>query len=139
MNRRESLAALVTLAASSSTVLATQEGISAARIASAAWLSSLDLKDYERSWRGTASAFRRNVSFQDWQDALAAMRQPLGPMQKRHERSMTTGQNMQGGPDGPYVLVQYNTAFEMNPSAIEAVTIVQESDGQFRIAWYVVT
>ena len=46
---------------------------------------------------------------------------------------------MQGGPDGPYVLVQYNTVFEMNANAIETVTVVQEPDGQFRIARYVVT
>ena len=41
-----------------------------------------------------------------------------------------------GVPDGEYVVFQFNTAFEHKRAAIETVTPMRDTDGQWRVSGY---
>ena len=41
-----------------------------------------------------------------------------------------------GAPDGEYVIIQFESAFEHKASAIETVTPMRDKDGQWRVSGY---
>ncbi|HWN92533.1 MAG TPA: DUF4019 domain-containing protein, partial [Verrucomicrobiae bacterium] len=41
-----------------------------------------------------------------------------------------------GAPDGEYVVIQYETAFENKASAVETITPMLDKDGSWRISGY---
>ena len=44
--------------------------------------------------------------------------------------------SLPGAPDGQYVVIQYRTSFANKKSAIETVTPMRDSDGQWRVSGY---
>ena len=49
---------------------------------------------------------------------------------KRFETSLP------GAPDGEYVVIQMETSFENKASAVETITPMRDSDGEWRVAGY---
>jgi hypothetical protein len=45
-------------------------------------------------------------------------------------------QSLPGAPDGEYVVIQFATSFENKKSAIETVTPMLDSDGEWRVSGY---
>ena len=43
-----------------------------------------------------------------------------------------------GAPDGQYVVIQFDTQFERKRTAIETVTPMLDTDGQWRVSGYFV-
>jgi hypothetical protein len=58
----------------------------------------------------------------DWQKTLDAVRTPLGRMLSRKVIVAKYTRTVPGGPDGDYVIVQFETSFEKKQTAIKTVT-----------------
>ena len=108
----------------------------AAHAASKEWLKRLDAADYAGTWEAAASMFKSAVSAQAWQQASQSVRNPLGAVRSRSDRSATYTQTLPGVPDGKYVVVEFNTAFDNKAQAIETVTTALDRDGTWRVAGY---
>jgi len=107
-----------------------------ARQAALAWLDLCDAGKYAESHEQAALYFRNATTADDWQRSLHAVRDPLGHVLSRKLKSATYTKALPGAPDGEYVVIQFDTAFEHKASAIETVTPERESDGKWRVAGY---
>ena len=80
--------------------------------------------------------FRARVSKEQWQSIVAGVRDPLGKAISRKLKSATYTKTLPGAPDGEYVIIQYETSFEHNQSAVETITPMLEKDGRWRVSGY---
>jgi len=117
---------------------ASSESVSAGTSAAESWLKLVDEAQYDASWTNAASAFRGAVSAEAWSKAVSGVRGPVGKLVSRKLASATFTTSVPGGPDGKYVIIQFDTAFENKASAIETVTPMQDPDGTWRVAGYFV-
>jgi len=108
----------------------------AAERAALDWLALADRGDATASWEAAASLFRRAVSAQQWEQALATARPPLGALVSRRLESALTATELPGAPDGEYVVFQFTTAFAHKRAATETVTPMRDTDGQWRVSGY---
>jgi hypothetical protein len=108
----------------------------AGKTAASLWLQLLDAGKYADSWKEAASSFRNAVTKEQWEKAMHASREPLGKMISRKLKSATYTRTMPGAPDGEYVVVQYDTSFEHKQTAIETVTPLLDTDGNWRVSGY---
>jgi hypothetical protein len=60
----------------------------------------------------------------------------FGGVEERTIKSTEYATSLPGAPDGHYVIIQYETAFEKKQSAVETVTPMKDSDGQWRVSGY---
>jgi hypothetical protein len=102
------------------------------------WLSLVDTQNYGASWDEAASAFRARVSREQWSQAARAARTPFGEVQKRTLKSATPAKTLPGAPDGEYVVMQFESAFEHKAAAVETLTVVHETDHYWRVVGYFV-
>jgi hypothetical protein len=109
----------------------------AAEQATVEWLALVDGRQYEASWSEAATFFRNKVSTSDWLKAVAAARSPLGSVVGRELVSATYATSLPGAPDGEYVVLQFQTAFENKAQAIETVTPMLDQ-GRWRVSGYYV-
>jgi hypothetical protein len=100
------------------------------------WLRLVDSGAVSASWEQAAAAFKRAVTQQQWNDASAAVRAPLGSPKKRQEKSAMFTRTMPGAPDGQYVVLQYETSFENKAAATETVSLVLDTDASWRVTGY---
>jgi Protein of unknown function (DUF4019) len=100
------------------------------------WLGLIDAGHFGESWQSASSAFKLALTQQQWQDALTAVRGPLGKLQKREWKSAEYKTSLPGVPDGEYVVLKFNTVFENKKEAVETVTMVLEKDGAWRSTGY---
>jgi Protein of unknown function (DUF4019) len=108
----------------------------AAQEAAQQWLSLVDAGDYAESWQTASGGFKHAVSQQQWQDALTAVRRPLGDLEKREFKSAEYKTSLPGVPDGEYVVLIFNTVFENKKAAVETLTMQLEKDGTWRSSGY---
>jgi hypothetical protein len=67
---------------------------------------------------------------------VRAARSPFGALNTRRLKSATPAKTLPGAPDGEYVVMQFDTAFERKAAAVETVTAVHESDHSWRVVGY---
>jgi hypothetical protein len=120
----------------SSRSLANEAKEAAAVAAATIWLNLVDERMYGDSWEAAAAYFKRAIARQKWEQMLTAVRNPLGRMVSRELISKTYSQSLPGAPDGEYVVIQFATSFENKKSAIETVTPMLDSDGEWRVSGY---
>lgn len=108
----------------------------AAERAALDWLALADRGDAAASWEAAASLFRGAVTVQQWEQALGAARAPLGAVISRHVKSARGATELPGAPDGEYVVFQFDTSFEHKRAAVETVTPMRDTDGQWRVSGY---
>jgi hypothetical protein len=111
---------------------------SAAQSAARAWLGLVDAGKYADSWSSAAAPFRQKITAAQWQAAASAARAPLGSLRSRTLKSATHTSTLPGAPDGDYVVLQYRSSFENKASAIETVTPLKDTDGQWHVCGYYV-
>jgi len=104
--------------------------------AAESWLSLIDGLKYRESWQTAAPLFQRAVSAEGWSTAAARARTPLGRLTSRRLRSAIYASSLPGAPDGRYVVIQFDAAFEKNAQAVETVTPVQSDDGTWKVSGY---
>jgi hypothetical protein len=120
----------------SSSSIASEEKVAAAVAAARTWLGLVDEGIYGDSWETAAAYFKSAITKEKWVQMLTAVRNPLGRLVSRELSSKTYMQSLPGAPDGEYVVIQFKTAFENKKSAIETVTPMLDSDGEWRVSGY---
>ena len=99
------------------------------------WLALVDGGQYQESWERAASLFKQQVNAEQWSQALAAARTPLGALVSRQLLSADYETSLPGAPDGEYVILQFQTRFKNKKSAIETVTPMMDN-GNWRVSGY---
>jgi hypothetical protein len=100
------------------------------------WLAGVDAGKYAESWTEAATLFRAAVDRGGFVKAMTESRAPLGALRSRALRSARYATSLPGAPDGQYVVVQFDTAFDNEPQALETVTPMKDADGQWRVSGY---
>jgi len=113
-----------------------QDKSKAAEAASEAWLKFVDSGDYSQSWVEASSLFKAAVKEKDWERQVRAARKPLGALFSRKLKSAEYATKLPGAPDGQYVVIQYDSSFANQKSAVETVTPMLDKDGQWRVSGY---
>jgi len=114
-------------------------GAEAAKAAAAAaekWLALVDQGKYAESWDNAAALFKLGVTKAKWQESIKAARGPLGKVQARRLLSARYTTALPGAPDGDYVVIQYQAAFEHKAKAVETITPMKDRDGKWRVSGY---
>jgi len=137
MIRRIVCFAVIGLILSAVTVMAERSDKEKTAIASAEkWLKIVDKGKYIESWDEASEFFKQAVTREQWEQAVKAVRQPLGKLIVRKVKSATYTSSLPGAPDGQYVVIQFNTSFENKKSGIETVTPMIDKDGIWRVSGY---
>jgi len=102
------------------------------------WLSLVDTQNYGASWDEAASSFRARVTREQWSQAVRGARTPFGELQKRTLKAATSATSLPGAPDGEYVVMQFDSAFEHKAAAVETVTVMRDGDRVWRVVGYFV-
>ena len=100
------------------------------------WLGIVDEGKYGESWKEAAEYFRNAVKQDQWEQAVQAVRKPLGKLVSRKMKSTSYKTALPGAPDGQYVVIEFETSFENKKSAIETVTPMMDKDGKWRVSGY---
>ncbi len=108
----------------------------AAVYAAEKWLALVDSGKYAESWNQAAVYFKNAVRQEQWEQSLQAVRKPLGRLLSRTVKNKAFMTSLPGAPDGEYVVIQFDASFENKKSAIETVTPMLESDGNWRVSGY---
>ena len=108
----------------------------AAQAAAESWLKLVDEGKAEASWEQAAKLFKDAVTKEQWKKALEAARGPLGKLVSRKLKSRDYAERLPGGPDGKYVVIQYDSALEKKAAAVETVTPMLDPDGAWRVSGY---
>ena len=112
------------------------DAVSKAQDSAKAWLALTDIGKYAESWDGASALLHAAITKADWEKALHSVRAPLGILKSRKLKSATFTRTLPGVPDGEYVVIQYDTAFEHKASATETITPMLEKDGAWRVSGY---
>ena len=100
------------------------------------WLALVDAGNYAASWDAASGLFKNHVSKEEWAKMVSAVRAPLGKVMSRKLKSADYTTSVPGGPDGQYVVIQYETSFENKKSATETVTPMLDKGGRWIVSGY---
>ena len=121
----------------SATAMAGRSDREKAAIAAAEkWLTIVDEGKYIESWKESSEYFKQAVTQDQWEQAVQAVREPLGKLISRKVKNATYTTSLPGAPDGQYVVIQFSTSFENKKSGIETVTPMIDKDGKWRVSGY---
>jgi predicted SnoaL-like aldol condensation-catalyzing enzyme len=101
-----------------------------------AWLALIDEGKFGESWDESAKLFKASIPREAWIQKAGGARGMLGKAVSRRLKSARFETHLPGAPDGKYVVIQFDTAFEKKKKAIETVTPMQEADGDWRVSGY---
>jgi len=99
------------------------------------WLALLDTGKYTESWNGLSELYKQNDTVEKWVDHFDKYHKPLGKLLERKLIDQTTT-SLTEAPEGEYIIFQYQSAFENKKNVSEAVSVVKDMDGQWRILGY---
>lgn len=111
------------------------EAISLAETAATNWLHLSDEGQYEETWAEASSLFQAAITRDDWTRAVAAARGPLEGLVSRELSSAEFHNELPGAPDGEYVVLTFDSAFDRKANAVETVTVMKDGDA-WRISGY---
>jgi Protein of unknown function (DUF4019) len=106
----------------------------AAQKAAESWLALIDGEKFAASWEQASTAFKGAVSADQWAAAVSKARGPYGAFKSRAVKSRQFTTSLPGAPDGKYVVVTFETAFEKKAAAVETVMMMLDSDSAWRVA-----
>jgi hypothetical protein len=130
------LAALLIVLVASFPAVAADANVSAATLASEAWLAEIDQARYAESWDDAAKVFRDAVPKSAWATQAKAVRDPLGAVLHRELKTARFTHSLPGAPDGDYVVIQYDTQFAQKAHAVETVTPQKDASGAWHVSGY---
>lgn len=110
----------------------TDAGVKAAK----SWLTLVDAKEYKKSWMEAAPFFKGKVTEEAWNEAVSAVRKPLGEVTARELLGAIAATTLPGAPEGEYVVIQFKTSFAKKPDSIETVTPMKDEKGVWRVSGY---
>jgi Protein of unknown function (DUF4019) len=100
------------------------------------WLRLIDGGKYAEGWTQAATAFRAAIGQPDWDKTLVQVRTPLGAATTRTLKSAALTHQLPNVPPGDYVVIQFDTAFEQRPAAVETVVVQRDTDQVWRVSGY---
>lgn len=100
------------------------------------WLNLIDQGKYGESWDYASKTFQLTITKNEWTKAEEKLRRPLGTVVSRTLLQQLPKQNPKGLPEGYYMVLVYQTNFSNRPNANELLTMILESDGQWRVLTY---
>jgi hypothetical protein len=112
------------------------EAEAAATASAVAWLKLVDGQEYAASWNEASSLFRAAVEAERWPAMVGAIRGTMGRNVSREVESARFASSMPGAPDGEYVVIRFRSSFERKKTAVETVTPMKETNGQWRVSGY---
>ncbi len=112
------------------------EAEQAAVAAAMAWLDLVDSEKYGESWEGAAPFFKAAVQKGQWEQMMQSTRSAFGKHLSRKLKSARYQTSLPGAPDGQYVVIQFNSSFEHKTSAVETITPMLDTNGQWRVSGY---
>jgi len=110
----------------------------AAQEAAEKWLALVDGGKDAESWEQMSAPFKKEVSKRKWKSTIGGIRQPLGKPVSRKLKSAEYTKELAGAPEGEYVVVRFDTAFEHKPATVETVALVLGQDLIWRVSSYAV-
>lgn len=113
-----------------------QKNITVSQEETLEWLKVLDEGKYSDSWDKGSLMFRNTIQKDEWIKAMDKLRKPLGAVVNRSNLDIRTSKDPKGLPAGDYMVYFYKTSFAHQKEAFELVTLVQESDGEWRVLTY---
>lgn len=114
------------------------QNMKASAEAADAWLKLLDEGKFAESWDAASKIFKMTLNKNEWILFSDNIRKPLGSLKERKVGAQDAAYNPKGLPEGEYMVIAYRTGFS-NSDAKELLTLVRESDGQWRILTYQVS
>ena len=96
----------------------------------------IDNDGSSESWNQAASFFKSVVSSEQWKTSFEAAQVPLGKVVSRKSKSQKYAEELPGAPDGEYVVIEYETSFEKKKNGTETITLMKDTDGEWRAAGY---
>ncbi len=129
------LAALLCLAGRSA-LADNQQAVGQATQSARSWLKLVDAGRYRRSYKECSSYFKSMIGERKWVDKVGPVRKPLGAVVSRNLKGAQYTTSLPGAPDGQYVVMQFDTAFQNKKSAVETVTAALDTDGKWRVSGY---
>ncbi|NQD38370.1 DUF4019 domain-containing protein [Permianibacter sp. IMCC34836] len=112
------------------------EKTDAAVTAANRWLRQVDNGEYPAAYAAASALMRQKVAFDAWQGAIAQSRTPLGMV---HKRELTYGalqKELPGLARGDYAQLRFRTDFATKYEVTESITMMLDSDGQWRPIGY---
>jgi uncharacterized membrane protein len=100
----------------------------AARAAADKWLALLDRGKYRDAWKQASRHHRPQVTADEWEAQIRAMREASGALRERTFTSSRISRTLPGAPDGDYTTLEYATAFEKKSKAVEHVVLSREGN-----------
>lgn len=131
-----SVLSLVFFLGSNIPALADAKAEQAAIAVAGAWLNLVDRGRYSDSWQQAASTFQAAVNKEQWATSLKAIRQSLGKVISRKLNKKQYTHTLPEAPDGQYVVLEFYTVFEKKKNAVETVTPMLDSNGQWKVSGY---
>ena len=110
----------------------TDQAVAAAK----AWLGLVDAKQYKESWVEAAPFFKESAKEEGWVKMVSSVRDPLGDVKSRELIGAQYTKTLPGAPAGEYVVMQFKTAFQNKPEAVETVTPMKDDKGAWRVSGY---
>ncbi len=104
-------------------------------ISAMTWLKRVDSADYENSWEDAGQAFKARVSRSDWIEKIKAVRDPLGNSEMRAIHHCSEHVTLPGAPDGVYVVLLFESAFN-NKRSCEEKIVLEKSVQQWSVVGY---
>ena len=130
------VAGLVLLLVTTAPAGAQEAAVEPARTAARAWLALLDGYEFDESWRAAGEVLKGAVTQKEFATTMSATLGPLGVMTSRGAKSSEYSTTLPGAPDGEYVVLKFDTAFENKQTAVETVVLRKEPDGLWRVSGY---
>ncbi len=121
-----------------SNVADTLQAKAAAQKSAEQWLALVDEGNYAESWKTASAYFQTAVPQNQWEQAISAVRRPLGDLASRQLKSAKYTLSLPDAPAGKYVILQFDTSFVNKKEAVETVTPKLDPDGQWKVSGYYV-
>ena len=100
------------------------------------YVNMIDRGDYGQSWTKGDELFQHTISKEEWTKALNQNRKPLGVVNSRKLKDQRPAKDPRGLPQGAYMVVEYNTAFDKVRASNELLTLRRGTDGTWRVLTY---
>jgi hypothetical protein len=130
--------AALTFAAPAAAQEATADAPPAAFHAAAAWLALVDSGRYDESWDGLGAPARQSVAREQWASILGRSRAQYAGAPVRVLAAAQQRDEIPGAPAGPYVILQYHSAFGTDRAATETVSLRLEDGAWLPVGYFLV-
>ncbi len=99
------------------------------------FLHLIDAEKYAESWESAADLMKEKVTQKEWVEKLTKARVLSGALVKRAEKSTSYSTSAEDSPEGEYIALTFDSAYQRAESVSEYVTVMLEGD-RWRVAGY---